>query len=186
MTKLAKLKTANKLLKVDEEKLTPFFLYYNNELLAEPDPEFPNLPVMTATQRDKFTKLRKVFSLFDIGRTEPMIRSMLMKECDLEERQARNIIQEAYILYGVIGKADDEGKKRASINYYRTLSNLAFKKGNEEAAGKLNLIADKLEGLFDEAKSALNPEDFRHPSQFVFINDLKVYKNRTKELDPDE
>jgi hypothetical protein len=180
------LKQAKSLLKVDETKVDKYLRFYSDEILYEPSEEFPNREHLTDTERSMLERYRRVFSLFDIGRTDEFIRSVVSKEFEVEWRQARNIVNEAYYIYGVVGEADREGKKRASINYYRTLSNLAFKDKDYEKAGKLWEKADKLEGLFDEYMSGLDPADFRHPTQFVFVDKVNVLQTRQKELDPDD
>lgn len=191
VSKALTLKQAKALLKVDEKKLDKFFRFYLDEdsdkgILLEPDPNRSHLEYLTTTEREKFERIRRVFAMFDIGRTDEWIRGVLVKEYEIEWRQAYNIVKEAYLMYGVVGEADKIGKKRASINFYRTLANLAFKDKDYETAGKLWEKADKLEGLFETEMQGLDPEDFKHPSTFIFTNNLNVLNQRQKELDPDD
>lgn len=186
MSRALTLKQAKALLKVDESKLEKYLRFYNDEILLHPDPLKPHLESLTETERSMLERYRRVFAMFDIGRTDEFIRSVLQKEYDIEWRQARNIVNDCYYIYGVVGSADKEGKKRASINFYRTLANLAFKDRDFEAAGKLWEKADKLEGLFESEQNGLNPDDFKHAPTVVFTNNINVLNQRRKELDPDE
>ena len=184
MNKLPSLTRTNKILKINESKLDRYFLYYKDELLREPEEDKPNAPCLTATELDMLKKYERVYEMFDIGRTDGMIRSFLMKDYDVKERQARYIIEEARIIYGITGKADKEGRKQASINYYRTLSNIAFKKGDYVAAAALNHRADVLEGLYNENDIGLDPADFGKVSNFTFVNNLQVVmKSKKQEFD---
>lgn len=185
-TKQISLKQAKNLLKIDEEKLDRYLRYYNGEVLYEPDPQYPHKDFFTETERKNLERYRRIFAMFDIGRTDEFIRSLISKEFEIEWRQAYNLVSEAYCLYGITGTADKEGKKRASINFYRTLANLAFKDKDFETAGRLWEKADKLEGLFDAEESGLDPNDFKKPSNYVFINSMNVFKEKQKELDEDD
>lgn len=181
--KLLSLARANKILKIDETKLDRYLQYYNDELLREPDPHNPNAPALDETEQEMLRKYERVYEMFDIGRTDGMIRSFLQKEYDIKDRQSRYIIEEARILYGITGQADKEGRKQASINFYRTLANVAFKEKQYEVAGKLWEKADKLEGLFSEDRIGLDPADFMKPTKFVFVNNMNVLNQKTTELD---
>lgn len=178
---------ANKVLKINESKLDRYILYYADELLREQDPDNPLLPHLTDTERSMLFRYEQVYNMLELGRTDSMIRSFLMKEHDIQERQARYIMEEARILFGMIGKADKEGRKQASINFYRMLAQICVKDKQFEQAAKINQMADKLEGLYDQEGIGLNPEDFRKPTQFTFINNMQVVnKDKRKNLDYDE
>lgn len=187
MSKQITFKKAKALLKVDEGKLDKYLRFYAGELLYEPDPEHPQKEHLTDTEREMLERYRRVFSLFKIGRTDEMIRQILEKEFGIEWRQARNIVNDAYYLFGVVADADKEGKKRVSIEYYRTLANLAQEKDKDyDTAGKLWEKADKLEGLFNTEQQGLNPDDFKHPTTFVFTENINVLQQRQKQMDPDD
>lgn len=173
-------------MKIDESKLEKYLRYYNDEILLYPDPAKPHLEHFTDTEREMLQRYRRVFSMFDIGRTDEWIRSVLEKEYGIEWRQARNIVQSAYYIYGVLGVPDREGRKRASINFYRTLANLAFKDKDYDTAAKLNEKADKLEGLFDAESAGLDPADFKNAPTVVFTSNVNVLQQQLKSLDPDE
>lgn len=180
------LKRANEILKIDESRLERYLRYYADEILYEKDELYPSKQFFTDTERKQFERYRRIFALFDIGRTDEYIRNVICKEFDVDWRQSYNLVNEAYYIYGVTGKADKEGKKRSSINFYRTLANIAFKDKDLETAGKLWEKADKLEGLFDADEVGLDPNDFKHPTNFVFINSMNVFKQKQKELDADD
>lgn len=187
MGKSITLKRANKLLKVDEGRLDKYLRFYADEVLYEPDPAHPKKESLTDTEREMLERYRRVFALFGIGRTDEIIRKILEKEYGIEWRQARNIVNDAYYLFGVVANADREGKKRVSIEYYRTLSALALEKDKDyDTAGKLWEKADKLEGLFEADQGGLNPDDFRHPNTFIFTDNINVLQQRQKELEPDD
>jgi hypothetical protein len=178
MSKALSLKQAKALLKIDESKLDKYLRYYSPDSTTHDD--------LTPTEQNQLEKYRRIFSMFNIGRTDEFVRDVIMKEYGVEWRQARNLVNEAFYIYGVIGEADKEGKKRASINFYRTLSNLAFKNQDLDNAGKLWEKADKLEGLFDADQNGLDPNDFKHAPKFVYVNNINVLNQRRKELDADD
>lgn len=173
-------------MKIDDTKLEKYLGYYFGDIQREPDPERPSAKYLSEIEREQLSKYERIYELFDIGRTDAMIRNFLMKTYNIKERQAYELVREAYILYGVTGVADKEGKKRAAINYYTTLSQVAFKDKNYEAAIRAKEKADRLEGLFDTEQDGLNAEDFKKASKVVFINDLKIYQNSQKELEGDD
>ena len=185
--KLLSLNKANKILKIDDSKLDRYLLYYHNELLREADENNKGAPCLTAIEQEMLNRYERVYEMFDIGRTDGMIRSFLMKTYDLKDRQARYVIEEARILYGITGASDKQGRKQASINYYRTISNIALKKEQYEVAGKLWKLADELEGLFNATTQELDPAQFLKPSTFVFTDNINVLVSQNKKrLEADE
>ncbi len=174
---------ANRILKIDENKLDRYLLYYHDELLREPSVDRPDIPALSETEQDMLKKYERVYEMFEVGRTDAMIRTFLMEQYGIKDRQARYIVEEARILYGITGKADKEGKKQASINFYRTIANLALSKEQYEVAAKLYEKADRLEGLFSEERVGLNPEDFLKPTKFVFVNNMNVLNQKNIEFD---
>jgi hypothetical protein len=189
MAKSVSLRKAKALLKVDESKLDKYLRYYQDEhdadvLARQNGEEIPS--ILTDTERQMLERYRRIFAMFNIGRTDEFIRDVLTKEYGIEWRQARNLVNQAYYIYGVIGEADEVGKRRASINYYRMLSNLATKNNDYETARKLWREADVLEGLYKEGQSGLNPDDFKHAPKFIYIDNVNILNQRLKELDPDD
>ncbi|MHA8104811.1 hypothetical protein [Aquirufa nivalisilvae] len=186
ISKAGSFKKIKALLKVDESRLDKYLRFYAGEVLYEQSSEYPNKDFLTDTDREMLERYRRVFSMFKVGRTDEIIRSIICAEYKIEWRQARNIVNDAYYIFGVIGNADREGKKRVSIEYYRSLANLCAKNRDYENAGKLWEKADKLEGLFDLEASGLNPEDFKHAPTFVFTDNINILNQRQKALDLDE
>lgn len=187
MSKKITIKQAKNLLKVDETKLDKYLRFYANEVLYDQDERHPHKEHLTATERDMLERYRRVFALFKVGRTDEMIRAIIEKEYGVEWRQARNILNDAYYLYGIVTSADKEGKRRVSIDRYRTLSVLAEMHNKDfEAAGKLWRLADDLEGLFAAEEAGLDPEKFMHAPTFIFTSNINVLNQRQKELDPDD
>ena len=186
MSNKISLERAKRIMKVDDTKLERYLGYYFGDILLEADPKTPNAKHLTDIERQMLGKYQRIYELFDIGRTDTMIRQFLMKTYDVQERQAYELVREAYLLYGVTGTSDKEGKRRAAINYYMTLSQVAFKDKNYEAAIRAKEKADKLEGLFDEDNEGLDPEDFKKPTKIIFVTDLNVFKKAQKDLDGDD
>lgn len=181
------LRRAEKLLKLDESKLTPYIQYYRNEVLYEPDENQPNMPTLTETQRMMLNRYRKTWASLCMGRTQEMVRQMLMKEESIDERYARIVVNETYWLYGNLDDVDITGKRMASIQFYRTLANLALKEKNYDMAAKCWKDADQLEGLFNqEQQSGLDPADFMAAGVFVFSSNLNTLRKNQKQLEPDE
>jgi hypothetical protein len=186
MSKKISLERAKRIMKVDDTKLERYLGYYFGDILLEADPNIPDAKHLTDIERQMLAKYQRIYELFDIGRTDTMIRQFLTKTYDIQERQAYELVREAYLLYGVTGTADKEGKRRAAINYYMTLSQVAFKDKNYEAAIRAKEKADKLEGLFDEDNEGLDPEDFKKPTKVIFVTDLNVFKKAQQELEGDD
>ena len=186
MSNKLSLDRAKRILKIDDTKLEKYLGYYFGDIQREPDALRPSAKSLTDTEREQLSKYERIYELFDIGRTDSMIRSFLIKTYNVKERQAYELVREAYVLYGITGVADKEGKRRAAINYYTTLSQVAFKEKQFDSAIRAKEKADKLEGLFDEDDNGLNPEDFKKATKVIFINDLKVYQNTQKELEGDD
>lgn len=176
---------SSRALKIDETKLDRYLAYYWGELEEEPDENNPNAPHLTATELSMLKKYRRVFEMFDMGRNDALIRSFLQKEYGVKERQARYIVEEAKILFGITGKSDAEGQKRASIAAYRMASNIALADKNLEAFHKLRKEADILDGLYKDEEIGLDPEQFMKPTQVIFTNNVNILK-QFKPLDGDE
>lgn len=185
MAKGMTLTRSKKLLGIDDQKLDIYVKWYKGEVLTDPDPKRPHMKWLTPEQKVQLERFRRIFAMFTIGRTDELIRNVIQKEFQVEWRQAYNLLAEAYVVYGVTEVADKEGKKRASINFYRTLANLAFKERDYETAGKLWEKADKLEGLYEAEIEGLDPNDFKAQAKLVFINNMNVFNKKQKELDLD-
>jgi hypothetical protein len=186
MSKKISLERAKRIVKVNDTKLDRYLGYYFGEILLDADPNKPDAECLTDVEKQMLAKYQRIYELFDIGRTDAMIRQFLTKTYGIQERQAYDLVRDAYILYGVTGTADKEGKRRAAINYYMTLSQVAFKDKNYEAAIRAKEKADKLEGLFDVDLEGLDPEDFKKPTKIFFVTDLNVFKKAQKELEGDD
>lgn len=179
-------KEAKKLLKADESKLSRYLAYYAGDVLREYDPDHPKMDVLTATEVANLQKYERVYELFDIGRPDAMIRAMLSRIYEIKDRQAYEIIADARLLYSMTGAASSEGSKQSSINFYQTIATLAVSEKNYDAAIKARDKADHLSGHYDQKDTGLDPKDFAKPTQYVFVNNMNVYKDAQKELEPDE
>ncbi|MGA0558291.1 hypothetical protein ACO2Q8_16650 [Larkinella sp. VNQ87] len=171
MAKTTALQRMKKALKIDEHKLDKFLAYYyENAALSDDDLKM-------------LEKYRKAWSFLSLGRTYDMALAMLMKDYKIQERQARYIISEASYLFGHVQTIDKQAKKMASANYFRLLSNIARSNGDIEAASRAWERADKLEGLHDEDKIGLNPDDFLRAAKFIFTDNVNVLIQQQKRAD---
>ncbi|RAJ94212.1 hypothetical protein LX87_04097 [Larkinella arboricola] len=168
---LAKLKQK---LQLDEHKMDKFLSYYHNGTPLNDE------------EAAMLEKYRKAWSWLSMGRTFEATISLVMKEYNIQERQARYIISEAVFLHGQTSRLDKAGKKVASANFYRLLAQLAMMKEDYDAAGKLTEKADKLEGLMDDETVGMNPDDFMKPGKFVFINNVNILKQNLKQQMEDD
>jgi hypothetical protein len=187
MKKNMPMKKVSKALGIDESKMMRYLHFYQGDVSYAPDENKPNLPSLTETERESLDRYRLCWEQLCMGRTEMMIRTMLTKEHGIEDRRARDIVIETYFLYGTVSKADKEGKRRASIEYYRMLAALLQNKDkNYEAAGRMMEKADKLEGLHEQEQMQLDPDQFKTAATLVFVNNLNVLKKNKKDLDTDD
>lgn len=165
---------AKRLLKIDENKLDIYLQYYANEV---------DLEAMTAVQVEMLERYRKAWSLVCLGRTQSMILSQIMKDYRVEERQARYILEESKMIHGQLDQVDKDGRRMASIAYYDLLANMALQERDFEAAANIREKADKLAKLHESDEQGWNPDDFKKPAKFIFVNNVNVYKQTQIELD---
>ncbi|WP_133299815.1 hypothetical protein [Larkinella punicea] len=171
MAKTTALQRMKKSLKIDEHKLDKFLAYYHENTALSKDDQL------------MLEKYRKAWSFLSLGRTYEMALAMLMKDYQIQERQARYIIAEAAMIFGHVQTIDKQAKKMASANYYRLLSNIARASGDIEAASRAWERADKLEGLHEDDKIGLNPDDFLRAAKFVFTDNINVLIQQQKRAD---
>ncbi|GAB3256063.1 hypothetical protein GCM10027347_17640 [Larkinella harenae] len=169
MAKTTALQRMKRVLKIDETKIDKYLAYYHENAPLSPE------------EHQMLDKYRKAWHNLSLGRTYDMTLGMLMKDYSIQERQARYIIAESAYIFGNIQHLDKQAKKMASANYYRLLSNMARVQGDFEAASRAWERADKLEGLYEEEKTGLKPEDFLKAARFVFSSDVKVLEAAQKE-----
>lgn len=165
---------ARRLLKIDASKLDPYLQYYAGDL---------QLTDMSDTQVTMLERYRKAWALVCLGRTQQMILGQLMRDYQLEERQARYILEESKMIHGQLDQVDKDGRKMASIAYYDLLANLAHQAQDYEGAAKIREKADTLAGLHDPDEVGWNPDDFKKATKIVFINNVNVLKQSQMELD---
>ena len=173
---MAKVKSIGRLkraLRIDENKLDAYLKYYNGEIETED---------LTAVQLDMLEKYRKAWSWYCLGRTEEMVRSMLVKDFSIEDRQARYIFEEAKFVHGKLDQVDRDGRRAASIAFYDLIANMALKDKNLEAAVKARQQGDELARLNEPEDAGLDPAEFMKAAKFIFVNNVNVYK-KTLELD---
>ncbi|TDB67124.1 hypothetical protein [Arundinibacter roseus] len=163
-----------RILKIDEGKLDIYLRYYNQEV---------DTADLNGTQLNMLEKYRKAWSWYCMGRTEDMVRAMLMKDYNIEERQARYVFEEAKFIHGKLDQVDRDGRRSASIAFYDLIANMALKEKNLEAAVKARERGDDLARLNEPEDIGLDPNDFMKASKFIFVNNVNVYK---KQLDLDE
>lgn len=174
MPKRLSLSRAKRILKIDEDKLDWALQYYAG------DKDFEHL---TPTQQDMLEKYKKAWGMLSMGRTAEMVRQTLMKDYEIQDRQARYIIEEARILYGQVDQVDLDGRKQASIAFYDLLSNIAFKDKDVKEARECRKEADTIAGVYKSEQIGLNPEDFLKASKIVFVNNINVFKKQQDAID---
>ncbi len=163
-----------RLLKIDETKLDVYLQYYAGEL---------ELESFTPTQLEMLERYRKAWSLMSMGRPMQMVLSQLMREFQVEERQARYLIEESKIIHGELDRVDKDGRRAASIAYFDMISSQAFMDRNFEMAIKAREQADKLAKLHETDETGWSAEDFVKPAKFIFVNSVNVYKQSQIEID---
>ena len=163
-----------RVLKIDEDTLDVYLRYYAREV------EYEHL---TVTQAGMLEKYRKAWALYCMGRTDEMVRSQLMREYAIEERQARYIFEESKFIHGKLDQVDKDGRRAASMAFYDLMANLAMKEKQYETAVSARDKADRLAKLHESEDVGFDPEDFMKAAKFVFVNNVNVLK---KHLDLDE
>ncbi|GAB3936987.1 hypothetical protein [Larkinella terrae] len=169
MTKKLSIKRAKRLLKIDESKLDRYLQFYANETTYED---------FTESEQQKLEQYSKAWGMLRMGRTEDMVRSVLMKDYAIQDRMARYLVEECKLLFGAVEETDKEGRRQASIAYYDLLSNIAFKEKDIKEARECRREADELAGLYQQEVQGLDPVDFQKPGKYVFINNVNVYKKQ--------
>jgi hypothetical protein len=170
-TSLAKLKRG---LHIDPNKLDKYLDYY-----ATGNPLDEEGMMM-------LERYRKAWSWLSMGRTYDVTLAMMMKDYTLADRQARYIIAEAVAIHGQIAGLDKDGKRAASVAFFRLLANMAMMDQDYDTAGRLTEKADKLEGLHDDAEAGWDPDAFSKPGKFVFINNVNVLQQHLKKQFEDD
>ncbi|PMD97681.1 hypothetical protein BWI97_08715 [Siphonobacter sp. BAB-5405] len=168
MAKTTALQRMQKALKVDENKLDKYLAYYYENAALDRE------------SMEMLEKYRKAWSLMSLGRPDNMVISTLMKDYGILERQARYIVSESLYIYGRVKTADKQGKKIASAEYFRLLSNLARQQGDIDAATKAWEKADRLDGLHDEEKVGWDSDAFTRPVKIVYQQNINILKESNR------
>jgi hypothetical protein len=173
-----KTKTLKRLLKVPDADLDVFFSYYMGEIEVEQ---------MSSDQQEKLVRYIKAWSWYSLGRTRQMIVDGLMKDHDIQKRQAEYDFAASVAIHGKKDQVDKDGRRAASIEYLDLLSQLAMKEKRFDWAQSCRKEADLLMGIYDTEADGFDPEDFVKPSKIVFVTKVDVHNyGKEKILDLDE
>lgn len=136
---------------------------------------------------EMLAKYRKAHSLLCLGFGRNQVLATLEKEFELSQPQLYAIVRESIMLYGSIEEVDKKGQRVISHENYKLLANLARKNGDIGAAIRAQENADKLLGLFEAEKSALDPKAFLIPMPMSFSTDPAVLREQeTEDIDFEE
>jgi hypothetical protein len=94
-------------------------------------------------------------------------------------------VRDSIKLYGSIEEVDKKGQRVISHENYKLLGNLARKNGDIGAAIRAQENADKLLGLFEAEKTALDPKAFLIPVPMDFSTDPNVLREQEATEDAD-
>lgn len=144
---------------------------------------------LTKEQKDMFDKYSIAWSMANIGRTDDMIESALMKKYNIKSGMARIIRIESFELYGSVDEVSKKGRTIATINYFKTLSNLARSEKDFKTATIAWKEAATLEGLYEkEIGDGFTKADFATPPTVIITSNVNIlHQQRAKEaLDDDE
>jgi hypothetical protein len=130
---------------------------------------------------EMLARYRKAHAMLCIGFGRNQVLSALEKEYELSQAQLYAIVRESISLYGSIEEVDKKGQRVISYENYKLLANLARKDGNIMAAIRAQENADKLLGLFETEKSALDPKAFLIPVPMLFTTDPAVFREQQQE-----
>ncbi len=143
---------------------------------------------LTNEQKDMFDKYSIAWSMANIGRTDDMIESALMKKYNIKSGMARIIRIESFELYGNVQEVSKKGRTMASINYFKTLSNLARAEKDFKTAKEAWKEAALLEGLYDkELGEGWKKTDFLTPPTVILTSNVNILQQqRAKEAIEDD
>lgn len=154
-----KCKRVKNLLKVREDEMEKYFLFYLGEI------EFSELSEMEA---EKLERYRKAWSYYAMGRTKQMVIDALRKDYTIERRQAEYDLSASILLHGSISEVDKDGRRVASAEYFDLLSQLALKDKQYIVALQARSKADEYYEIMKEEKEGHDPKDFDKPAKIVF------------------
>jgi len=163
-----------RVLRIDEDTLDVYLRYYAQEIEYEQ---------LTETQCEMLERYRKAWALYCMGRTDEMVRSQLMRDYGIQERQARYIFEESKFIHGKLDQVDKDGRRAASMAFYDLMANMAMKEKQYETAVIARDKADKLAKLHESDDLGFNPDDFMKAAKFVFVNNINVLKKQQMDLD---
>lgn len=174
-----KSKRVKNLLKVREDELEPYFLFYLGEI------EFSELSEM---QAEKLERYRKAWSYYAMGRTKQMVIDALRKDYQIESRQAEYDLSASILLHGSLSEVDKDGRRVASAEYFDLLSQLALKDKQYIVALQARAKADEYYEIMKEEQEGHDPKDFMKPSKINFVVKVDNHyyaekKNEIIELD---
>lgn len=169
-----------RLLRIPETELAPYFEYYLEE---------KPIDQLTEIQREKLTRYIKIWSQFCLGRPKTMILSAIMKDHDIELRQAQYDYSFAVALHGPLDQVSKDGRRVASREFFDMIAQLAIKEKQLAVAVMARDKADELAGLHKEEKEGFDPADFAKPAKVVFnvqVNNNYAHASEQETIQLDE
>jgi hypothetical protein len=154
------------------DKLDKYRLYLIDGVPLEPD------------EVEMLAKYRKAHGLLCLGQGRNQVIAILEKEFNLAQWQLYTIVRESIALYGSVEEVDKKGLRLISYENYKLLANLARQSGDISAAIRAQEKADKIMGLFEVEKSAIDPKAFLIPVPMDFSTDPAVLREQeTQDVD---
>lgn len=173
-----KTKTLKRLLNVPDGDLDVYHSYYLGEI---------DIEQMTPEQQEKMVRFIKAWSWYCLGRTRQMCVDGLMKDHNIQKRQAEYDFAASVKIHGLKDQVDRDGRRVASIEYLDLLSQLAMKEKRFDWALACRKEADILLGIYQTEADGFSPEDFERPAKIVFVTKVDVHNyGKEKLLDLDD
>ena len=163
-----------RLLKVKPKEIEIYLRYYLNEIEWE---------TLTELQAEKLERYQKIWSFYAMGRTQSMIISAVMKDYEIQERQAKYDLATSIAIYGKLSQVDKDGRTAASIEYYDMLSQLALKDKQYLVSISARAKADELAELHVKDTEGHDPEKFMRPTKMVWnvqVNNFSANESKAE------
>lgn len=140
----------------------------------------------------QLSRYRKAWGLLATGYSKlQVITTMQTDRLDpLSESQLYRIVADALKLYGGLEEIDKKAERVIAYENYKLMANLARSAGDYKTAIRAQELADKISGLFEPTKAAMDPKAFLVPVPMLFSTDKAVFeaqeKDETEDIDYEE
>lgn len=138
---------------------------------------------LKADELEQLARYRKAYGLLAMGYSRlQVVTTMKADPLDkLSESQLYNIVRDAKQLYGNLEEIDKKAERAIAYENYKLLAQLARKDGDIKGALRAQELADKILGLFEPEKTAMDPKAFLVPVDMLFSTDPKVLREQERE-----